>query len=63
MGTACNAVCESNGVKYQISFDPSYREGIPKDSLSKLRAQHPEVYEDFVQTTESRIFKLSKISA
>lgn len=63
MGTACNAVCESNGVKYQISFDPSYREGIPKDSLSKLRAQHPEVYEDYVQTTESRIFKLSKISA
>ena len=63
MGTACNAVCESNGVKYQISFDPSYREGIPKDSLSKLRAQHPEVYEDFVQTTESRIFKLTKISA
>lgn len=63
MGTACNAVCESNGVKYQISFDPFYREGIPKDGLSKLRAQHPEVYEDFVQTTESRIFKLSKISA
>lgn len=63
MGTACNAVCENNGVKYQISFDPSYREGIPKDGLSKLRAQHPEVYEDFVQTTESRIFKLTKISA
>ena len=50
-------------MKYQISFDPFYREGIPKDGLSKLRAQHPEVYEDFVQTTESRIFKLSKISA
>ncbi len=63
MGTACTAVCEDNGVKYRISFDPMYREGIPKDNLSKLRAQYPDVYDDLVQTTESRIFKVTKISA
>ena len=63
MGTACTAVCENNGVKYRISFDPMYREGIPKDNLSKLRAQYPDVYDDLVQTTESRIFKVTKISA
>jgi len=63
MGTSCGATCESNGVKYQITYDPQYRESIPKERLSALQAQHPDVYEDFVQTTESRIFKLAKISA
>lgn len=63
LGTACKAVCESNGVKYQVSFDPMYRDGISRENLSKLRAQYPDVYDDFVQTTESRIFKLSKVGA
>lgn len=59
MGAACGAVCESNGIKYNISFAPQYREGISKDNLSKLRAQYPDAYDDLVQTTESRIFKLT----
>ena len=63
MGAACGAVCESNGIKYNISFAPQYREGISKDNLSKLRAQYPDAYDDLVQTTESRIFKLTKAIA
>ena len=63
MGAACGAICESNGIKYNISFAPQYREGISKDNLSKLRAQYPDAYDDLVQTTESRIFKLTKAIA
>lgn len=60
MGTACGAVCQGSGVSYNISFNPQYREGISKDNLSKLRAQYPDAYDDLVQTTESRIFKVAK---
>lgn len=63
MGTACAATCENNGVRYSITFDPQYREAIPKDRLPALQAQHPDIYDDFVKTTESRVFKLTKISA
>ena len=60
MGTACGAICQGSGVSYNISFNPQYREGISKDNLSKLRAQYPDAYDDLVQTTESRIFKVGK---
>jgi len=46
-----------------ISFDPQYRAGISKDNLSKLMAQYPEVYDDFVETKEIRIFKLTKAAS
>jgi len=63
MGAACKASCERNGETFNITFNPQYREGISKEMLSVLRAQHPEIYDDFVQTTESRVFKLAKASA
>lgn len=63
MGTACSAQCEGSGVSYKISFDPQYRSGIPKEMLSKLQAQHPDVYDDFVETKEIRIFKLTKAAS
>lgn len=37
-----------------------YREGISKDRLSALRAQYPDIYDEFVDQTESRIFKVVK---
>ena len=37
-----------------------YREGISKDKLSMLKAQHPDIYDDFVDVTESRVFKLAR---
>lgn len=63
MGTACKANCEDNGVKYEITFNPLYREGISKEKLSQLKAQYPDIYSDFVETTESRTFKLTKHTA
>lgn len=63
MGTACSARCEGSGASYKISFDPQYRSGISKEMLSKLQAQHPDVYDDFVETKEIRIFKLTKAAS
>ena len=60
MGTACTARCDGNGVSYTITFNPQFRTGIPKDKLDKLKAQYPEIYDDYVDTTESRVFKLKK---
>ncbi len=60
MGVSCAATCENGNEKYRISFSPQYRESISKDHLSALKAQYPEIYDDFVETSESRIFKIAK---
>ena len=28
---------------------------------AQMKAQHPDLYEDYVETTESRVFKLKKV--
>ncbi len=58
MGNACTAVCDGQGVHYDVSFSPTYRTGVPKDKLSQMKAQYPDLYDDYVETTESRVFKL-----
>ena len=60
MGTACRASCESGSEVFRITYNPQYREGISKDKLSALRAQYPDVYDEFVEQSESRIFKVVK---
>ena len=60
MGTACRASCESGSEVFRITYNPQYREGISKDNLSALRAQYPDVYDEFVEQSESRIFKVVK---
>ena len=60
MGAACNAVCETPMASYQISYNPQYQEEMTKAQLELLRAQHPDIYHDFVDTTEKRVFKISK---
>lgn len=63
MGTACTAQCDGNGVSYRITFNPMFRTGISKDKLSQLKAQYPEIYDDYVDTTESRVFKLKRTAS
>lgn len=60
MGTACKGTCEQGGECFKVSYNPLYREGISKDRLSALRAQYPDIYDEFVDQTESRIFKVVK---
>lgn len=42
--------------KYVVTYNPIYRTTIDKKGLEKLKVQHPDVYDDYVQTTESRRF-------
>lgn len=60
MGAACEAVCKDGKAVYQIKYEPKYRTAVSKNNLSKLEAQHPDIYAEYVETTESRCFKLSK---
>lgn len=60
MGTACKGTCEQGSECFKVSYNPLYREGISKDRLSALRAQYPDIYDEFVDQTESRIFKVVK---
>ena len=60
MGAACNAVCKTPIASYQISYNPQYQEEMTKAQLELLRAQHPDIYHDFVDTTEKRVFKILK---
>ena len=62
LGNACSAVCEDQGQRVTITYNPQYREGVPKSRLGELKAQYPDIYDDFVETTECRVFKISKSS-
>ena len=50
LGNACSAVCENQGQRVTFTYNPQYR----------TKAQYPDVYDDFVETTESRVFKITK---
>ena len=60
MGPSCRATCVDRGVTYNVTFNAQCREGISKDKLSALKAQHPDIYDEFIETTEWRTFKLTK---
>lgn len=61
MGATCTASCDTgDGTRFFVSYNPNYREVIPKDQLSQLRAQYPEIYRDFVENKVYRTFEIRK---
>ena len=58
MGVSCTGVIKDGGTEYVVSYNPAYRTGIDKKGLERLKAQHPDVYDDYVNTTESRRFSV-----
>ena len=56
------ATCADGEQSYVISYNPIRRQGISKDNLVRLREVYPEIYEQFVETSESRRFSI-KIAA
>lgn len=63
MGSTCDAVLRVGGTIYEVSYKPKYRTGIDKNGLEKLKVQHPDVYDDYVNITESRSFSAKKKAA
>ena len=62
MGKSCRASCDVSGIPYEVTFKPSYKRSINKNSLERLQAQYPDVYDKFVTISESRIFRLRPIA-
>lgn len=61
LGSACKGVCTSpTGEIYDVSYKPSYRTTIPKAGILKLQELHPEIYREYVQTSESRRINITK---
>lgn len=58
IGKGSIAVCGD----YEVNYKPSYKPTINKDGLLQLKDQYPEIYQKFVQITESRRFSLKKCS-
>ena len=58
MGTSCTGVLRNGSEEYVVSYNPAYRTGIDKKGLERLKVQHPDVYDDYVNTTESRRFSV-----
>lgn len=58
MGVSCSAVLSAGGKEYQVTYHPAYRTGISKDGLEKLKVRHPDIYGDYVETSESRRFNV-----
>lgn len=58
MGTSCTGVLRAGSEEYVVSYNPAYRTGIDKKGLERLKVQHPDVYDDYVNTTESRRFSV-----
>ena len=56
------ATCADGEQNYVISYNPIRRQGISKDNLVRLREVYPEIYAQFVETSESRRFSI-KIAA
>ena len=60
MGTSCKAVLKSGKTEFAVTYNPSYRTGISKDKLERLNLDLPLVYEEYVETTESRRFSAKR---
>ena len=58
MGSGSSAVYEDNEGSYTVTFHPSYKEGIVKDNLLRLKDAHPDIYAEYVTASESRRFNV-----
>ena len=63
LGVSCSGILKDGPVEYLVSYNPAYRTGIDKKGLERLKVQYPDVYDDYVNTTESRRFSVKKKGA
>ena len=63
MGVSCQALLKDSKVSYQVTYNPVYRTGISKGNLEKLKVRHPDIYDEYVEVTESRRFSAKRWEA
>lgn len=60
MGVSCQGTLTDGKSVYTVKYSPQYRTGVSKDGLERLKANHPDIYDDYVSTNEIRIFSVKK---
>ena len=60
MGVSCLGTLTDGKSAYTVKYSPQYRTSVSKDSLERLKANHPDIYDDYVTTNETRIFSVKK---
>lgn len=63
LGKCCSAVYEEDGHTYHVTYNPTSRTGIKKALLLKMETLYPDIYNEFVETSESRTFRVKKTVA
>ena len=63
MGGSYSAVYKGGDGSYTVTYNPSRREGISKDGLLRLKDGHPDIYAQYVTTSESRTFRVKFTAA
>lgn len=63
MGGGWAAAFEDETGSYSVTWKPSYREGILKDGLSRLKDAHPDIYKQYATVSEGRTFKVKFTAA
>lgn len=63
LGQGCKAILEDGLYKYKVTYNPTIRTQVGKTSLEKLKIQHPDIYEEYTQVTESRTFRVKREAA
>lgn len=62
MGAVCTATCTLDGTPYVVTYNPFSKPAVSKENLIRLKAQHPEIYDDYVTATEYRRFNVKQQS-
>ena len=56
MGASCTAVGNHNGMNYTVTFNLVCKPVVDKDNLLRLQLNHPDIYNQYVSTSEYRKF-------
>lgn len=63
LGVSCTGTLKDSSTEYIVTYNPTYRTGIDKKGLERLKINHPDIYEDYVSVTENRRFSIKKKGA
>jgi predicted phage-related endonuclease len=63
MGRSCTAVCDRDGRRYTVTYNPVRKPMVDKENLMRLKLLHPEIYEQFVTVSEFRKFHVKASNA
>lgn len=63
MGTSSCAVYDTGDGGYTVTYNPVRKSGISKENLERLKAVHPDIYEEYVTTQISRRFCIKQTKA